>query len=105
MSDSPLEETLYLYMRALKIPLPEREVKFNSTKKWRYDFIWEEHMLIVEVEGGIWTNGRHVRGKGFTEDCEKYNEATLLGWKVIRVTAEHIKNGKALEWIERALSV
>lgn len=59
--------------------------------------------MIVEVEGGIYTNGRHTRGKGFEKDCEKYNWATMEGWKVIRVTKKHIDSGEALEWIEKLL--
>ena len=57
----------------------------------------------MEVEGGVHSNGRHVRGKGFTEDCRKYSEAALLGWKVVRVTGEMVKNGEALALVERAL--
>jgi hypothetical protein len=41
---------------------------------------------------------------GFSADCEKYNEAALLGWRLIRVTGDHIENGAAIDWIRRALS-
>ena len=108
---SKLEEELALQLKLAKFPTPIREYRIFSKikkaglikKKSRCDFVWPEYMLIVEVEGGIWTNGRHVRGTGFINDCEKYNEATLLGYKVLRVTAEHIKSGQALNWIEEAL--
>ena len=46
----------------------------------------------VEVEGGTWINGRHNRGKGFAEDCEKYNQAALLGWRVFRLTIDMLEN-------------
>lgn len=36
-------------------------------------------------------------------DCEKYAEAVLAGWRVIRVTSTHVNSGEALEWIRRAL--
>jgi very-short-patch-repair endonuclease len=42
--------------------------------------------LAVEVEGGMWTRGRHVRGEGYEGDCEKYNAAVLGGWRVLRFT-------------------
>ena len=59
-------------------------------------------MIAVELEGGVWTNGRHSRGAGFTSDCEKYNEAQLLGWRVLRFTSEHLNNGYAMDCLGRA---
>lgn len=102
-SGSDLEETLAMYMRAVGIPEPLREYRFDPKRRWRADFAWPELMLLVEVEGGHWTNGRHTRGAGFEADCEKYNEAALFGWRVLRVTGTHIKSGEALAWIVRAL--
>lgn len=65
-------------------------------RKWRFDFAWPNYRLAVEIEGGVWTGGRHTRGKGFSEDCVKYNTATSLGWKVLRFTGDHIESGYAL---------
>lgn len=63
-----------------------QEYKFHPKRKWRFDSAWPEKMIAVEFEGGIWTNGRHTRGKGYENDCEKYNNALLLGWRVFRLT-------------------
>lgn len=46
--------------------------------------------MLVEVEGGIWVNGRHNRAAGFNADLEKYLEAGLLGWRVFRLGPDHI---------------
>lgn len=81
-----------------------RELRFHPTRKWRFDLAHPGSWLAVEVEGGIWRNGAHSRGKGFTEDCEKYAEALILGWAVLRVTTDQVKSGQALQWIERALA-
>ncbi len=62
------------------------EYQFHPKRKWRFDSAWPEKMVAVEFEGGIWTNGRHTRGKGYENDCEKYNNALLLGWRVFRLT-------------------
>lgn len=97
------EELLLTQIKACKLKLPIREFKICPDRKWRSDFVWPEHNLIVEIEGGIYTNGRHTRPRGFKNDCEKYNYAALIGYKVIRVTPDHIKSGKALEWIEEGL--
>lgn len=60
------------------------EHRFHPTRKWRFDFAFLAQRLAVEVEGGVWAGGRHTRGSGFLGDCEKYNEATRLGWRVLR---------------------
>lgn len=81
-----------------------REFKFHPTRKWRFDLAHPGHWIAVEVEGGVWRGGRHTSGVGFTADCEKYAEALIAGWAVLRVTTDQVKNGKALEWIERAMA-
>lgn len=101
---SQLEEVLAFQLKAAKIKPPVREYQFYSKRKWRSDFVWPDDKLIVEVEGAIHARGRHVRSTGFIKDCEKYNHAVLLGYRVLRVTGEHITSGEALEWIEMALN-
>jgi very-short-patch-repair endonuclease len=56
--------------------------------------------LAVEVEGGSWIAGRHVRGRGFEADCEKYNAAVLLGWRILRFTTAMIESGAALSAVK-----
>ena len=55
------------------------------SRQWRLDFAWPDRKVAIEIEGGVWSRGRHVRPKGFIDDCEKYNAATLNGWRVYRV--------------------
>lgn len=100
---SKAEEILAFHIRAAKLESPKREFIFHSSRKWRFDFAWPQKKIAVEVEGGIWTGGRHTRAKGFIDDCEKYNAAALLGWMVLRFPVEHIKSGEALQIIETAL--
>jgi very-short-patch-repair endonuclease len=82
------------------LPAPKREYKFHPVRRWRFDLAWDGLMLAVEVDGGIWTGGRHGTGSGITSDCEKYNEAVCLGWIVLRVTPDQVESGMALKWIE-----
>ncbi len=95
---SQYEEMFALHLLANKMPKPLREHIFCS-RKWRFDFAWPELKIAVEIEGGIYTNGRHVRGKGFEDDCKKYNTATSLGWSVYRFTSSMVKSGHALNFI------
>lgn len=87
------------------LPHPVTELRFDPTRRWRFDLAWPELMLAVEVEGGLWVGGRHTRGKGFEADCEKYNAAVLAGWRILRVTPEMIDDGRALKIVELALQI
>lgn len=100
---SELEETFALHLRAMKVGGFEREFKFHDKRKWRFDFAWPEKKIAVECEGGVYSKGRHTRGKGFEQDCEKYNAATADGWKVYRFTMSQIKIGYAIDLIVEAL--
>ena len=101
---SHLENMLDMLIDDDGLPVPECEFRFHPTRRWRFDRAWVPYKVACEVEGGIWSAGRHVRGRGFQKDCSKYNEAAVDGWIVIRVTAHHIEHGRALVWIRRALT-
>jgi hypothetical protein len=73
----------------------EKEFKFHPTRKWRFDYAIKAYKIAIEIEGGIWINGRHTRGSGAVGDLEKYNQAVLLGWRLLRFTPQQFKNGDA----------
>lgn len=99
------EEIFALQIQAVGLPKPTRELRFHHTRKWRFDFAWSDHMVAFEIEGGIHRKqSRHTTPEGFTEDARKYNEATLLGWKVYRVTSQMVKLGEAVALLEKALN-
>lgn len=106
---SDLEEVLALQIRADGLPEPEREYRFakdlEPPRLWRFDFAWPEVRLAVEVEGGVWANGRHTRPKGYAEDLKKYNTAVQLGWRVLRFESDWITFGGALKAIRRELGM
>jgi len=106
MKQSDLEATMDLHLRVAGITGYEREYAWHPTRKWRADFAWlAPHWILLEVEGGTYSGGRHVQGKGFEKDCIAYNEAALLGWRVLRVTGAMVKDGRALALVERALAL
>ena len=98
--ESEGESLLSLQLKALKIAF-EREFKFCQDRKWRADFHLVDKMILIEVEGGIWSGGRHTRAKGYLGDMEKYNSAQELGYSVYRYSTEQVKSGKAIEDIRR----
>lgn len=66
-------------------PALESEFRFHPTRKWRADYAHLESRTLIELEGGVWVGGRHNRAAGFVADSEKYLEATLAGWRVVRL--------------------
>jgi len=99
------EEGLKTALRATNAPSWVSEYRFDPKRRWRADFAFLEARLLVEVEGGSFSQGRHVRGAGFEADCEKYAEALCQGWRVLRVTTAMVEDGRALGYIMRALGV
>ena len=126
---SKWEEELWMQLVfQANVPRPVREYVFHPTRNWRFDFSWPGYLvnlshytrindttppgvgvldgltfrslIAVEMEGGI-----HRIKDRFARDVEKYNEAQLLGWTVLRVTPGEIKAGLAIPLICRALGV
>ena len=66
------------------------EYRFHPVRRWRFDFAVPELMIAIEIEGGIFGKARlgHSTGSGIKKDMEKYNMATLMGWKVLRYMPE-----------------
>lgn len=82
---------LYQRLNKEKLPYPVREHRFLPPRKWRFDFAWPELQVAVEIEGGLWTGGRHSRGAGMQADMTKYNEAARHGWRVLRLGERHLR--------------
>lgn len=83
------------------LPKPIREYKFLKDRRFRFDFAWPFFQVAVEIQGSVWTGGRHVQGYGYTSDCEKYNLAMIDGWRVLKVTTNQVNQGKAMEWLQQ----
>lgn len=97
------------------IPKPELEYKFHPTRKWRFDFAWTaqvedqyggfEPRLALEVQGGIWTAGRHNRGAALLKEWEKLNEAAVQGWRIIYCQPKDLLTKQTIELLEQALGL
>lgn len=101
---SHVEELFELQLAMSDIPFPyEKEYSFHPLRKWRFDFIFrlDKAKLAIELEGGTWNESRHTTGKGFADDCEKYNEAALNGWYIMRFTSDMVKKGVAIKFVQR----
>lgn len=76
--------------KAICGPPLKREHRFDEKRKWRFDFAHHDTQVAIEIEGGMWTKSRHTNGAGYSQDCEKYNAATLQGWRIFRLTPDMI---------------
>lgn len=81
-----------------------KEYKFHPERRWRFDYAIPEHKIALEVEGGVWTQGRHTRPQGFLGDIEKYNEATLMGWRVFRTTPTELYRTATVNLLKKAIN-
>jgi very-short-patch-repair endonuclease len=95
-----------LFMHQLmenQLDIPKAEYKFLKNRRFRFDFAWPDIMVAVEIEGGVFSGGRHTRGMGYTRDLEKYNLATLHGWRVFRFTTQDVTTQKAIAFISAVM--
>jgi len=97
---SALEELLEQHIRLTGLPAPAREYRFHPRRRWRFDFAWPDYRVAAEVDGGIYSRGRHVRGRGFEGDAEKRNAAVMAGWRVLHFTPRQVRSGAAVREIE-----
>lgn len=92
------------------------EVRFHAQRKWRLDCVvvplggdftpisdWPGDHLAVEIDGAIYSQGRHVRGIGREKDMEKDYHAMRVGYRVLHVSPGMLKDGRAVEWIKELL--
>jgi len=75
---------------SMGLPRPVAELKFHPERKWRFDFAWPEYRIALEVDGSLWTKGRHSTGSGIIASMEKFNAAAVLGWRVLKFTPQQL---------------
>lgn len=98
------DSVIFLAMcKGAGLPVPTTEHKFHPDRRWRFDYAWPDLKVALEVEGGIWSGGRHTRGAGYAKDMEKYSEAAILGWAVIRCTPDQLCRMMTLDMVKRAV--
>jgi hypothetical protein len=87
-----LKQEFLTRWRQLNGPDLQEEFEFSPTRGWRFDFAHLPSLTAIEIEGGTWSGGRHTRGKGYSEDCQKYNAAVHLNWRLFRLTSDMLTN-------------
>lgn len=68
------------------------EHKFHEKRRFRFDIAILSMKVAIEYEGINSAKSRHTSVTGYSKDCEKYNLATVEGWRVLRYTALNYQN-------------
>ncbi len=85
-------------------PALVREYKFSAGRRWRMDYYHEATRTAIEIHGGVWTQGRHTRGRGYLEDLEKMNAAQMLGIRVLQLGTGQVDDahvGEIADYVRR----
>lgn len=101
---SPLAQQFEFLWSLWNGPALEREYRFHVQRRWRLDYYHAATNTAIELEGGIYGNGRHIRSAGFLGDIEKYNAATMHGIAVLRMGTGQVDPAHVAEiisYIER----
>lgn len=85
------------------LPEPIPELRFKPERKWRFDWAWLAPMVALEIQGGIWTKGRHTQGAALLREWEKLNEAAIMGWRILYCEPADVESGAVFEVLKRAL--
>jgi len=80
----------------------QTEVRFAAPRRWRIDVTAARpqgtRKLAIEIDGGVWVQGRHTRGAGVEKDNEKIAHLAIQGWLFLRVTPRQVTTGQAARW-------
>ena len=60
------------------------EFRFDSVRRFKFDYGHLKMKIAVEMEGGIYTGTGHTKIGRYLSDMQKYNMAQLRGWIVLR---------------------
>lgn len=84
-------------IEAWEADLLVRKKKKPRSRRYRLDFAHPETRTGIEIQGAVYTGGRHVRGAGYERDCCKYNHAYTDGWTIFLLTSGMAKDDA---WIQ-----
>jgi hypothetical protein len=94
------------FLEQESLPLPVFEYQFALPRKWRFDLAWpdQHHRLALEVQGGIFSQGRHTRGPALLKEWEKLNRAASMGWRIVFVQPKDLCTLATARLIKRCLA-
>jgi hypothetical protein len=84
---------------------PEKQISVpaEGSGHWGLDFVYPQHKVLIEVDGGRWHSGKQQA----TEDRRRDNTMNIRGWTVLRYTWEDVvhRPHHVVEHVKRALGI
>jgi len=77
-----------------------KEHRFHPHRRWRLDYYHAPTRTGIELHGGVWSEGRHVRGNGFLGDLDKMNAAQMQGLVVLQLGTGQVDHQHVTEIID-----
>ena len=101
---SHLEQVFFILWKLSypKLPL-QKEVALIPRRKFRFDFVHTASKTCIEIQGGLYSRGRHTRGKQMEKEYLKWLLAQSLGYTIIPIGTEQVEDGKVLELIAKTI--
>jgi hypothetical protein len=85
-------EREYSDIEAWERDYQQRYAKSKRSKRYRLDFAHPFSRTGIEIQGGVYSRGRHVTGSGYERDCKKYNLAYTSGWTIFLLSSAMAKD-------------
>jgi hypothetical protein len=104
-TDSPLETQVLRLLREEGFPIPMLQYVVRDADRFvaRVDFAYPDERVAIEADGFRYHDDR----RGFDDERARGNQLEAMGWRVLRVTSQHLEaHGESVaEWVRRALSI
>jgi hypothetical protein len=91
------------FLSECRVPLPILEWRFDPVRAWRFDFAWPDSKLALEVQGGLFVRGAHVRGAALVREHNKRNAAAMQGWRILYVEPKDLCTMDTVNMIRECL--
>ena len=99
--ESAIEALFAQQIEAKGLPKPEREFKGAVPgRKFRLDFAYPDRRICVEVQGMV-----HRIKARFRADTERTSLLVVNGWRVLPVSGDDVRSGRAVQWLEILLAI
>jgi putative AbiEi antitoxin of type IV toxin-antitoxin system/uncharacterized protein DUF559/transcriptional regulator with AbiEi antitoxin domain of type IV toxin-antitoxin system len=103
VTESPLEAQALTLLRSAGLPIPMLQYIVEEDGRFvaRLDLAYPEKRVALEIDGFRF----HDTRESFDTERARGNELQAIGWKVLRLTSQHLERSpeEVAEWIRRAL--
>ena len=79
------------------------EHRFAKPRRFRFDLAHLPTKIAIEIQGSIWSGGRHTRGSGLLNEYTKMNLAAALGWRVFYLCTNTVNDEAIYHQIAAAI--